>query len=208
MRPSSETLLGSKTFPTLVKPALSSVALNSGDWRRATALMIAALYAGLSSRSPFGAATTTLSTPPCSSANSDSIRSVAFCVSDPGISNLSFRPPPTVATRTISRAMMPSQARATRPGCVAHARIQRASAPDARRSCAALCCPFPRICSDMLRAPSAVSLLPMSYRRPTKDRELIGPRRRDSGLRLRLASTVRRPRVPRCGCPYLYSSIE
>ena len=40
---------------------------------------------------PAGAAKTMLSTAPCSDANWDSIRSVAFCVSDPGISNSSRR---------------------------------------------------------------------------------------------------------------------
>ena len=40
---------------------------------------------------PSGAAKTRLRTPPCSDANSDSIRSVAFCVSDPGISNWSLQ---------------------------------------------------------------------------------------------------------------------
>ena len=68
----------------------------------------------------------------------DSIRSVALCVSDPGISNSSFRPPPTVATRTIRTTRMPPHAAATRPGCAAHARIQRASPPVASRSCAAV----------------------------------------------------------------------
>ena len=52
---------------------------------------IAALRSGVSSRSPSGAAKTRLSTPPCSDANSDSIRSVAFCVSEPGISNSSLQ---------------------------------------------------------------------------------------------------------------------
>ena len=50
---------------------------------------------------PAGAAKTMFSTPPCSEANSASIRSVAFCVSEPGISNSSRRLPPTVPTSTI-----------------------------------------------------------------------------------------------------------
>ncbi len=54
-----------------------------------------------------------------------------------GMLNSSFRLPPTVATRTIRGATMPSQLRTTRPGCVAHARIQPASAPVDRRWCAA-----------------------------------------------------------------------
>ena len=78
------------------------------------------------------------STAPCSDVNSASIRSVAFCVSDPGISNSSRSEPPTVATRTIRTTMMPIQLKTTRHGCVAHARAQRASAPVARRSWAAL----------------------------------------------------------------------
>ncbi len=75
-----------------------------------------------------------LRTPPCSEANSDSIRSVAFCVSDPGIENSSRSDPPTVATSAISVAMIPSQTTTTLHGWVAHARIQRASPPVARRS--------------------------------------------------------------------------
>jgi hypothetical protein len=39
---------------------------------------IAARRSGVSSRSPSGAAKTTFKTPPCSDANSASIRSVAF----------------------------------------------------------------------------------------------------------------------------------
>ncbi len=62
-------------------------------WSRAIASSIAARRSGVSSCSPSGAAKTTLSTPPCSAANSASIRSVAFCVSDPGISNSSRRLP-------------------------------------------------------------------------------------------------------------------
>ena len=56
---------------------------------------IAARRSGVSSVSPSGAAKTRLRTAPCSAANSDSIRSVARCVSEPGISNSSLRPPPT-----------------------------------------------------------------------------------------------------------------
>ena len=57
----------------------------------------------VSSRRPAGAAKTRFSTPPCSAANSFSIRSVAFWVSEPGISNSSLSDPPTVATRTTRR---------------------------------------------------------------------------------------------------------
>jgi hypothetical protein len=116
---------------------VSSVGLNSADRRFVIAASIAALRSGVSSRSPSGAAKTTFSTPPCSVANSDSIRSVAFCVSDPGISNSSRRPPPTVATSTISTATIPSHTSMTRHGCVAQARAHEASAPVDSRSCAA-----------------------------------------------------------------------
>ena len=82
----------------------------------ATAASIAALRSGVSRRSPGGAAKTTLSTPPCSEANSLSIRSVAFWVSDPGMSNSSFSDPPTVATRPISTTMMATQPKIVRHG--------------------------------------------------------------------------------------------
>ena len=55
---------------------------------------MAALRSGVSSCSPGGAAKTRFKTPPCSEANCVSIRSVAFCVSEPGISNWSRRCPP------------------------------------------------------------------------------------------------------------------
>ena len=84
--------------PTLSMPASSSVGSNSCVSSFAIASSIACLRSGVSSRWPGGAAKTRLRTPPCSEANSDSIRSVAFCVSEPGISNSSFRLPPTVAT--------------------------------------------------------------------------------------------------------------
>ncbi len=137
MRPSSENVRLLNGSPMLVIPALPSPGLNSAVFRRAVAFRIAALRAGVSSRSPTGAAKTRLRTPPCSEANSDLIRSVAFCVSDPGIENSSFREPPIVATRTIRIAMIPIQLKTTRHGCAAQARIQRARAPVARRSCAA-----------------------------------------------------------------------
>ena len=73
------------------------VGANSRVLSSAIAPLIASRRSGVSSRSPSGAANTRFSTPPCSSANSASIRSVAFCVSEPGISNSSFRLPPTVA---------------------------------------------------------------------------------------------------------------
>ena len=60
----------------------------------ASAFSMAALRSGVSSCSPGGAAKTMFKTPPCSEANCDSIRSVAFCVSEPGISNWSRRLPP------------------------------------------------------------------------------------------------------------------
>ena len=82
----------------------------------ATAASIAALRSGVSRRSPAGAANTTLSTPPCSEANSLSIRSVAFWVSDPGMSNSSWSEPPMVATRPISTTMMATHPRIVRQG--------------------------------------------------------------------------------------------
>ena len=86
---------------------------------------------------PGGAAKTTFSTPPCSSANSASMRSVALCVSDPGISNSSRSEPANEMVRTIRAAKMPSHAPMTRQGCVAQRRIQRARPPVESRSCAA-----------------------------------------------------------------------
>ena len=137
MRPSSETVSSLNGSPTLSTPALSPLGLNSGDLRSAIAFSIAASRSGVSSRSPSGAAKTMFSTAPCSDANSDLIRSVAFCVSDPGISNSSRSEPPIVATRTTRRMTMPIQPKTTRHGCVAQARVQRASAPVERRSWAA-----------------------------------------------------------------------
>ena len=67
----------------------------------------------------------------------DSMRSVAFCVSDPGISNSSRSDPPTVMTRRTRRTRMPTQPRMIRHGCIAQIRVHRASPPDERRSCAA-----------------------------------------------------------------------
>ena len=122
-------------------PALPSgsvpVGSNSDVFSSAIAPSIAALRSGVSRRSPSGAAKTRFSTPPCSAANSDSIRSVAFCVSEPGILNSSRSSPPTVATVTMRTAMIPTHAQTTRHGCDAHARIQRASPPVDSRSWAA-----------------------------------------------------------------------
>src|SRR5215210_2281169 len=137
MRPSSETVSLLNGLPTLSTPALPSFGLKSADFRSVTAWLIASLRSGVSSRSPSGAAKTTLSTPPCSAANSASIRSVAFCVSEPGISKTSLSAPPTVATRTTSTTTIPIHPKTTRQGCVAQARVQLASAPVASRSWAA-----------------------------------------------------------------------
>ena len=143
MRPLSEKRLLAERVADAREPRRSSsVGLNSSVPQVRDESSIAALRSAVSRRSPSGAAKTTLSTPPCSVANSDSIRSVARCVSDPGISNSSRRPPPTVATSTISATTIPSQPRSTRHGCVAHARIHPASAPVASRSWAASL-PFP-----------------------------------------------------------------
>ena len=153
MRPSSEKVFSLKGSPTLSTPARSSgpIVANSDVLSLAIAATIAAFRAaGSSSRSPSGAANTRLSTPPCSAANSASIRSVAFCVSEPGIVNSSFRLPPTVATRRMSPAMIPTQAIITRHGWFAQRRIQPASAPVESRSCAAR----RSCCSDMLETPS------------------------------------------------------
>ena len=140
MRPSSENVFLSNGSPTLVMPASPSgsvpVGANSSVLSFAIAASTAAFRSGVSSRSPSGAANTRLRTPPCSSANSDSMRSVARCVSEPGIENSSFRLPPTVATSTIRAAMIPSQLTMTRHGCEAQARIQRARPPVESRSCA------------------------------------------------------------------------
>jgi hypothetical protein len=137
IRPLSETVSGSSGSPTLSMPASSSVGANAGVFSFAIARSIAASRSGVSSRSPAGAANTTFSTPPFSEENSDSIRSVAFCVSDPGISNSSFRPPPKPPTRTIKTTTIPTQPATTRHGCAAHARIHAARAPVESRSCAA-----------------------------------------------------------------------
>ena len=123
--------------PTFSSPASPSRGANSPDFNRVIASSIAARRSGVSSRCPFGAAKTTFSTAPCSDVNSDSSRSVAFCVSDPGISNSSLSEPPTAPTRTISTTRIPTQPATTRHGWVAHARAQRASAPVERRSWAA-----------------------------------------------------------------------
>ena len=136
MRPSFENVSLSNGLATLVRPALSPCGLNSDVFRSAIALRIAALRAGVSSRSPAGAANTMLRTAPCSEENSALIRSVAFWVSEPGIVNSSRSEPPIVATRKIRLAMITTQARTTRHGLFAHARIQRASPPVASRSCA------------------------------------------------------------------------
>ena len=137
----------------------SSVGLNSAVLSRATAFAIAALRAGVSSRSPSGAAKTRLRTPPCSDANSASIRSVALCVSEPGISNSSRRRAADRGDEDDQVAMMPTQPKTTRHGCAAQARIQRASAPVARRSCAARrsVVPFSSCCVMSLRPPRSES---------------------------------------------------
>src|SRR5262245_34177892 len=136
MRPSSETVSSANGSPTLSIPALSAVGANSLVWSLAIASSIAARRSGVSRLWPSGAAKTRFRTAPCSAANSDSIRSTAFCVSEPGISNSSLRLPPTPATRATSATTIPTQAPTTRHGCVATARIQRASPPVESRSCA------------------------------------------------------------------------
>ena len=77
-----------------------------------------------------------LSTPPCSEANSFSIRSVALCVSEPGISNSSLSEPPTVATSTISTTMIPTHVRTTATGG-RRTRVPTGEPPVDSRSCAA-----------------------------------------------------------------------
>jgi hypothetical protein len=136
IRPSEENVFGLKGSPTLSRPALPSCGLNSADLIFAIASSTAALRCGVSSRWPSGAAKTTFSTPPCSDANFVSSRSVAFCVSDPGISNSSRSEPPTVPTRAIRTIKMLTHAPTTRHGCMAQARTQRAHAPVERRWCA------------------------------------------------------------------------
>src|SRR5918992_480794 len=137
MRPSSENVSSSNGSPTLSTPASSSVGANSSVWSCWITPAIASRRSGVSRRSPAGAANTRMSTPPCSSANSASIRSVARCVSEPGISNSSLRLPPTVPTRTTRATTIPIHAPITRQGCEAQARAHRASPPVASRSCAA-----------------------------------------------------------------------
>ena len=136
IRPLSENVWSENGLPTLSMPALPSVGLNSARLELRNAALTAALRSGVSRRSPFGAAKTRFSTEPCSDENSALIRSVAFCVSEPGISNLSLRLPPMVNTRTNSSAIEASEPRMTRQGCDAHTRAQRASRPVESRSCA------------------------------------------------------------------------
>ena len=136
IRPLSENVWSENGLPTLSMPTLPSVGLNSAVFSLATAAFTAALRSGVSRRSPFGAAKTRFSTEPCSDENSALIRSVAFWVSEPGISNLSLRLPPMVNTRTSSTAIDASEANTTRQVCDAHARAQRASRPVESRSCA------------------------------------------------------------------------
>ena len=94
IRPLSENVWSENGLPTLSMPGLPSVGLNSAVLSFAIAALTAALRSGVSRRSPFGAAKTRFSTEPCSDENSALIRSVAFWVSEPGISNLSLRLPP------------------------------------------------------------------------------------------------------------------
>jgi hypothetical protein len=141
MRPLSENVWSLNGLPTLVRPAVSVVGLNSDERSAAISFWIAALRSGVSSRCPSGAASTMLSTLPCSDWNCDSIRSVARCVSEPGISNSSRSPPPTVATSPIRTTTIPSHPKITRHGWVAQIRAQPASVPVASLSWAARC-PF------------------------------------------------------------------
>ena len=146
--------------PTLSSPTLSPLGANSEVLSCAIASSIAALRSGVSSRSPSGAAKTRLSTQPCSDANSDSMRSVAFCVSEPGISNSSFRLPPTVATSTISPASDREPGDDDAPGVVragAHPTRECAGRKSFVR-CEAFCLGF--VCLLRHAPPSASSRFP------------------------------------------------
>ena len=134
MRPVFENVSALNGSPTLSIPTLSFVALNSEAFELCDRGVDRLLALGRVELLARGAAKTRLSTPPCSDANSDLIRSVAFCDSEPGIVNSSLRLPPTVATMTMSRTMRPIQPKTMRQGCVAQNRVQRASPPVDRRS--------------------------------------------------------------------------
>ena len=136
MRSFFEVVRGTSGLSTLTRPDLPFFGLKSVR-SFATAAAMAALRAGVSSRCPGGAAKTMSRTEPCLLGNSALIRSVARCVSEPGIVNSSRREPPIVATRPMSRTMIPIHVPTTRHGCVAQRRAQAASAPVERRSCAA-----------------------------------------------------------------------
>ena len=111
---------------------MSSVGLNSARLSFAIALWTAAFRSGVSSRWPSGAAKTMFRTPPCSVANSDSIRSVAFWVSDPG--SRTRRAGCLPRPRRARRARDDSDPRPDHPPRIPRS---RASSATARRSTAA-----------------------------------------------------------------------
>ena len=97
MRPSSENVFVGERVADALDARLAVRGLELAVLSLAMAASTAAFRSGVSRRSPSGAAKTRFSTAPCSEENSDSMRSVAFWVSEPGISNSSLRLPPMVA---------------------------------------------------------------------------------------------------------------
>ena len=91
---------------------------------------IASERSGVSSRSPSGAASTTRSAAPFWPPNFALIRSVAFCVSEPGILKSLISFPWNAALSPISRTNTDTQLTITRPGCRAHAPASAASPPE------------------------------------------------------------------------------
>ena len=115
------TLLGERRLAERVADAVEARLAVLGLELRRTKLGDRALDGGLARRAcraagPPARRRRRSSTAPCSEANSALIRSVARCVSEPGISNLSRRLPPIVPTRTIRSAMIPTQLATTRQG--------------------------------------------------------------------------------------------
>ena len=199
IRPFSENVWSLNGSPTLVSPARSSVGWNSVVRSSAIASSIAAFRSAVSSRCPSGAAKTMLSTPPCSSANSDSIRSVARWVSEPGISNSSRSEPPIVATSPMRTTTIASQPRTTRHGWLAQKRVHRARPPVASRSCAARL-PFPVsvVCSVIPRSSRSIApvVLRQTARGPRTHRREGSPDSKDDLCRAG-GRTVYRPSVMR-----------
>ena len=122
-------------------PAVPSVGLNSSVLSFAIAASTAALRSGVSRRSPSGAAKTRFRTRPARRRTPPSIRSVARCVSDPGICELVPQGAADCRDEHDQDPTMPTQLTTTRHGCArtcAHpareaARWRGARAPPAVR---------------------------------------------------------------------------